>query len=275
MHAWEVRAHVRCTEQAEHDEAGLVCQACGMNRPVLIMSALAGEVGLLSGAMAGGDENPVGGHTFLVGTIGGRGVVVASAGVGKVNAAMVATLGIDHFAPRQVLFTGVAGGIDPMLGIGDVVVAEQVLHHDAGVFGPDGFEVYQAGHVPFFNPSDDLGYRPPPGLLDRARSVVAGLQLSPVLGRAPAVVFGTVATGDQFIESEQERRRIHETLGAHVVEMEGAAVAQVACHFGVDHLVIRAVSDRAGADSAVDFGRFLDEVADNSARVILGMLEGL
>jgi adenosylhomocysteine nucleosidase len=246
-----------------------------MDRPVLIMSALAGELGLLSAAMAGDDETLAGGHTFRTGTIGEREVVVTSAGVGKVNAAMVATLAIDHFAPREVVFTGVAGGVDPMLRIGDVVVADHVLQHDAGVLRADGFEVYQAGHVPFFNPSDDLGYRPSPGLLDRARSAVADVQMSPVLGRVPAVVFGTVTTGDQFIESENERRRLHETLGALVVEMEGAAVAQVACHFGVDHLVIRAVSDRVGVDSAVDFARFLDEVAVNSSRVVLAMVSGL
>lgn len=246
-----------------------------MDRPVLIMSALAEELGLLGAAMTGDSETLAGGHTFRVGTVGEREVVITSVGVGKVNAAMVATLAVDHFAPREVLFTGVAGGVDPMLGIGDVVVAEHVLHHDAGVVGPDGLEVYQAGHVPFFNPSDDLGYRPSAALLDRARSVVADLRLSPVLDRVPAVVFGTIATGDQFIESETERRRLHATLDAHAVEMEGAAVAQVACRFGVDHLVIRAVSDRVGADSAVDFARFLDEVAVNSSRVVLGLLSRL
>ena len=237
------------------------------------MSALAGELALLRAAMTDGGEARAGGHRFRVGTIGGSDVVTTSVGVGKVNAAMVATLAIDHFAPREVLFTGVAGGVDPVLGIGDVVVAEHVLHHDAGVLGPNGLEVYQSGHVPFFNPSDDLGYRPSPDLLDRVRSVAADLQLSSVLGRVPSIVFGTVATGDQFIESEDERRRLHDTLGAHVVEMEGAAVAQVACHFGVDHLVIRAVSDRAGVDSAADFARFLDEVAANSSSVVLGMLD--
>jgi len=244
-----------------------------MGRPVVIMSALASELRRLRSAIVDGGEVHAGGHRFLVGTVGGNDVVVTSVGVGKVNAAMVATLAIDHFDPREIVFTGVAGGVDPMLGIGDVVVAEHVLHHDTGVIGPGGFEVYQSGHVPFFNPTATVGYRPSPELLDRVRSAVAGLHLSPVLGRVPKLVFGTVATGDQFIQSEDERRRLHETLRAHVVEMEGAAVAQVAGNFGVDHVVIRAVSDRAGVDSAIDFARFLDEVSLNSANVVLGMLE--
>jgi adenosylhomocysteine nucleosidase len=236
------------------------------------MSALADELGLLRAAMTDGHEADAGGHRFEVGTIGGRDVVVTSVGVGKVNAAMVATLAIDHFSPREVLFTGVAGGIDPVLGIGDVVVAEHVLHHDAGVFGPDGFEIYQSGHVPFFNPTDHLGYRPSLGLLDRVRSAATGLQLSPVLGRVPNLVFGTVVTGDQFIQSEEERRRLFETFKAQVAEMEGAAVAQVAEHFGVDYILIRAVSDRVGVDSAFDFARFLGDVSINSSNVVLGAL---
>ena len=236
------------------------------------MSALADELGLLRAAMTDGHEADAGGHRFEVGTIGGRDVVVTSVGVGKVNAAMVATLAIDHFSPREVLFTGVAGGIDPVLGIGDVVVAEHVLHHDTGVFGPDGFEIYQSGHVPFFNPTDHLGYRPSLGLLDRVRSAATGLQLSPVLGRVPNLVFGTVVTGDQFIQSEEERRRLFETFKAQATEMEGAAVAQVAEHFGVDHILIRAVSDRVGVDSAFDFARFLGDVSINSSNVVLAAL---
>ena len=243
-----------------------------MDRPVVIMSALAGELRLLRAAMTDDRETRAGGHRFRVGTIGECDVVLTSVGVGKVNASLVATLALDHFAPSELLFTGVAGGIDPELEIGDVVVAEHVLHHDAGVFGPDGFEVYQSGHVPFFNPTSTIGYRPSRELLDRARSVVGGVVLSPVLGHEPKVVFGTVATGDQFIQSEEERRRLHETLGAHVAEMEGAAAAQVAGHFGVDHLVIRAVSDRAGADSPFDFARVLDEAAINSSSVVLAMI---
>ena len=236
------------------------------------MSALADELGLLHAAMTDGHEADAGGHRFEVGTIGGRDVVVTSVGVGKVNAAMVATLAIDHFSPREVLFTGVAGGIDPVLGIGDVVVAEHVLHHDTGVFGPDGFEIYQSGHVPFFNPTATIGYRPSSGLLDRVRSAATGLHLSPVLGRVPNLVLGTVVTGDQFIQSEEERRRLFETFKAQATEMEGAAVAQVAEHFGVDHILIRAVSDRVGVDSAFDFARFLGDVSINSSNVVLAAL---
>jgi len=244
-----------------------------MTQPVLIMSALAGELAMLQDLVSDGEIVEIGAHEFRVGTLDSRGVVVTASGIGKVNAAMVATLALDHFRPSAVVFTGVAGGIDDTLGIGDVVVAEHVLQHDTGVLESDGFRLYQPGHVPFVNPTEQLGYRPSDDLLVRVRRRLADFELSPVLERQPGVVFGTVVTGDQFVQSDAERRRLHAIHGAHAVEMEGAAVAQIAEHFGVEHLVIRAVSDLAGSDSAFDFARFLDDVSRNSIEVVIAILD--
>lgn len=243
-----------------------------MSQPVLVISALPAELAGLREAMVESDEIDVAGQEFQRGRIGVRDVVITEAGIGKVNAAMIATLAIDYFHPAVVVVTGVAGAIDETLNIGDVVVAEHVLHHDTGVHDSNGFQIYQSGHVPFFNPTERFGYRPSDELLGRVRLRLDDLDLAPVLGRQPRVVFGTVATGDQFVESDVERRRLHTTLGAHVVEMESAAVAQIAEHFGVDHLVIRAVSDLAGSDAAFDFERFLDDVSVNSGRVLIAVL---
>lgn len=246
-----------------------------MSQPILILSALEGELEAVHESITDVAEVGISGHNFWRGTISGSDVVVASVGIGKVNAAMMATLAIDHFAPGILLFTGVAGGLDPALMIGDIVIAESVVQHDTGVAGSDGFRPYQPGHLPFFNPTERLGYQPSSALLERARSAVAAIELGRVHGRTPVFVFGTVATGDQFIESEADRMRIHEAFGAQAVEMEGAAVAQVAAHFGVDHLVIRAISDLAGPGSEVDFDRFLAEVTTNSIRVVRALLASI
>jgi len=243
-----------------------------MKRPIVVLSALAEELGELSAVMVDGSVVEVGGHRFTVGAINGDDVVVGAVGVGKVNAAMVATLALDRFSPRLLLFTGVAGGVDPALSIGDVVVAATTVQHDTGVAGPDGFHPYQAGHLPFFDSTDVVGYQPSPGLLEQARAALEEVELDRVLDRPPDLVFGTVATGDQFIESEADRMRIHATFGAQAVEMEGAAVAQVAEHFEVDCLVIRALSDLAGAGSEVDFERFLSEVSTNSIKVVRALI---
>jgi adenosylhomocysteine nucleosidase len=243
-----------------------------MSDRVLIMSALAEESSLLGEAMTDVEITEVGGHEFRLGSVGSRPVVTTAAGIGKVNAAMVTTLAVDHFHPSAMLVTGVAGGLDETLQIGDIVIGERVLHHDTGVVEPEGFHLYQSGHVPFVNPTDRLGYFPSTDLLDRVRLTIPHVHLSPVLGREPRIVFGTIATGDQFVNAEIERRRLFDRVGALVVEMEGSAVAQVADHFGIDHLVIRAVSDLAGNNSAIDFFRFLDEVAANSVRIVTTLL---
>jgi adenosylhomocysteine nucleosidase len=243
-----------------------------MTHPVLVLSALAGEIALLADSLVGSAVVDVRGERFVRGAVDGQSVVLGTVGVGKVNAAMVATLAIDHFDPNLLVFTGVAGAVDPVLEIGDVVIAEWVVQHDAGVVDADGFHVYQAGHVPFFNPTNRLGYRPSPEVLARARSAAEHIDLAPVLDRVPRLLIGAVATGDRFIQSDAERRRLHESLAVHAVEMEGAAVAQVAERLDVDHLVVRAVSDLAGTDSPFDFDRFLADVSVNSARVVRALL---
>lgn len=201
------------------------------------------------------------------------GATLVESGIGKVNAAVVTTRLILEHRPDVVLFTGVAGGLDPGLGVGDVVVGERTIQHDAGVRFDGRLEPYQAGHVPFFNPTEVLGYYPSPELLAAARRALGEVELGEVLGRTPRATVGVILTGDQFIQSPIAREQLHRDFGAQAVEMEGAAVAQVADRFGVDCLVLRAVSDLAGEDSHLDFARFTGEVAANSARVVERLTE--
>lgn len=201
--------------------------------------------------------------------------VLVESGIGKVNAAVVTTrLIVDH-RPEVILFTGVAGGLDPDLGVGDVVIGERSIQHDAGVRFDGRLDPHQPGHLPFFNPVPELGYYPSHHLLSTARGVVESLSFGKVQGRTPRAVVGAILTGDQFISSPIERERLHRDFGAQAVEMEGAAVAQVAAGMGVDCLVVRALSDMAGEDSPLDFARFFEEVAANSATVVELMLDEL
>jgi adenosylhomocysteine nucleosidase len=220
----------------------------------------------------------IGSFGFDRGRLDDRPMVLAEAGIGKVNTAAVATLLVARFDAGILVFSGVAGGLDPELAIGDVVIAERAIQHDAGMIENERLHPYQAGHVPFFNPTPELGYVVAPALLERVRARLEPLELAPLSaaaggsGRRPRLVYGTILAGDQFIHCEATRERLHREFEAQAVAMEGAALAQVAERLGVPWLEIRALSDLAGADSRFDFAKFVEEVAQSSALILRRLL---
>lgn len=232
-----------------------------MVRPIGLLTAIPQEHAAVEALM----ENPVDDRGFTFGDLDGTPVCLGMTGIGKVNAAVSATQMCERTSPALLVFTGVAGGLDPSLDIGDVVIAESLIQHDAGVLGDDGIATYQAGHIPFFNPTDDLGFHPSGRLRDAVGTAVANAPPDLIDGR---ITFGTILTGDQFLESDRERQRLWERFSAQAIEMEGAAVAQVAARYDLDHLAIRTLSDRAGQASSVDFSEFLDRVARQTVAVL-------
>jgi adenosylhomocysteine nucleosidase len=243
-----------------------------------LICAIPQELAHLQAALEASGSIGVGGVRFTHGRLDGHEVVLVGAGIGKVNTALVATLLADRFGCRLIVFSGVAGGLDPALRIGDVVIADRTLQHDAGVIEDGRIATYQAGHVPFFNPTDRLGYPVDPSLVDRLRSRLDGFVLPPLsraaggAGAAPRIVFGSILSGDQYIHCEATRERLFRDLGGAAVEMEGGALAQVAEAFGINYLDIRALSDLAGKDSRFDFAAFVSEVAGASAAILRRLL---
>lgn len=252
------------------DTIGLIC-------------AIPQELADLRSSLASDDAKhsteTVGGFSFDMGCLEGREVVLVEAGIGKVNAAMVATLLADRFHVGTLAFSGVAGGLDPSLHIGDVVIATKAIQHDFGVYQDGELTPYHAGHLPFFHPTDRMGFDVDDDLLARVRAQLEGLNL-PFLsdeaggvGRPPQIVFGPVLTGDQYVHCEGTRKRLHASFDeARAVAMEGAAMAQVAERCGLPWLEIRALSDLAGADSRFDFVAFVEHAATSSATILKRVL---
>lgn len=243
-----------------------------------LICAIPQELAHLRGTLAHGWGEELARVRFDKGAIDGHEVVLAGAGIGKVNTAVTATLLADRFRCRCIVFSGVAGGLDPDLHIGDVVVADRTVQHDAGVIEDGRLLTYQAGHVPFFNPTDRLGYPVDPALLAKVKARLADVALPPLSrqaggeGRPPRIAYGAILSGDQYIHCEATRERLHKEQGGVAVEMEGGALGQVCEAFGIPWLDVRALSDLAGRDSRFDFMAFVDEVAASSATILRRLL---
>ncbi len=223
-----------------------------------------------------------GGFNFAEGELEGRHAILVEAGMGKVNAAVVATILAQEFGCRSLLFSGVAGGLDPALGVGDVVIGQHLIQHDYGIINNEVTESYHPGHLPIFMPSERFGYHMDEVVKSKIDDALQGFELPELSAaasggeaRRPKLQFGTILTGDQFVNCTATRNRLHNELGGQAVEMEGAAVAQVAERFGIDWLVVRSLSDLAGEESGIDFLKFLHETAAGAALVLRRLIRVL
>jgi len=205
---------------------------------------------------------------FTSGTIDGARIMTARVGVGKVNAAEATTLLLDHFLPAAVIFSGTAGAVDPDLNPGDVVIGTAVGHHDFGTVTASAF-VRGPTRDPASGQVDPVFFPADPGLLAAARRAAVTLKPSRLPdaepGRVARISEGVIVTGDSFISSAVRRDELRSELKASVVEMEGAAVAQVCARFGVPLIVIRSVTDRAQAEAMPSYQRFVDLASRNAA----------
>lgn len=241
-------------------------------RPIGIVCPMAEEFADLAAGMGASEAVQRGGFALRVGRLEGRPVVLAEGGIGKVAAASVATLLLDGFGCRALLISGVAGGLDPSLGIGDVVVAERLVQHDYGALVAGEFKHFRPGVPPLGEPREALGYDLDGDVKAALARVLAGYRLprlpESVASRSPNLRFGTVITGDQFVNCEATRLRLYARFAAQAADMESAALAQVAERYGVPWVVVRCLSDLAGADSHLDFQAFLAAAALTAAGVV-------
>ncbi len=244
-------------------------------RPLGIIAALSEEVRHLGHALTVEDKTVRGGYSFRLGRLDEVPVVLVEAGIGKVNTALVATLLLDHFGCRSVLLTGVAGGVDPAFGIGDVVIADRLIQHDYGAIVGGDIKPFRPGVPPIGDSRDRLGFDLAAEIRLRLQERLDGFVLPPLpasvtggVPRQPTIRFGTILSGDQFINCETTRKRLFDRFKAQAVEMEGAAVAQVAAQFGAPCVVVRCLSDLAGGESHLDFPAFLAATAESAAQVL-------
>jgi len=225
-------------------------------RRMALVGAMQEELAAVLACMPDAHCETVAGRQFWVGHFEGHDVVAVLSGIGKVAAALTATLLIDKFQVRSMLFTGVAGGLSPAVKVGDVVVASDLLQHDM-----DASPLFPKYEVPL---SGLRKFQTDQGM--------TALLAACAQNALPAVKVhtGLVISGDQFVSSAADSQRLQAALPeAMAVEMEGAALAQVCREFGVPLAVVRTISDRADDEAHTDFLKFVKEVASQYSVAML------
>ncbi len=217
------------------------------------------EISLLRQQLEGRIDLERGPYIIHKGVLRGKNVLLALSGNGKVNAAAMCQLIISEGA-KKIIFTGVAGGLLKKQKFGDMVIATDTVQHDMDVTALG----YHLGEIP----GDGLAFESDKELLDLAFEAAKKLE-------HVQVSKGRVLTGDKFINSEEESRFLRETFEAACVEMEGAAVGQIATKWKIPFVIIRSLSDTAGSDSHMDFKEFIDLAAKNAKIIVLDMLEAI
>ena len=200
----------------------------------------------------------VSGIDFYTGKISGKTVAVAKCGIGKVFAAICAQTMIMKYSPDLLVNTGVGGAIGGGLRCGDVVIADRLCQHDmdtSAIGDPVGLV---SGINMIYFDSDE-----------RAREIL--LAEGSRLGLE--VKSGSIATGDKFIASAEDKHRIASTFSASVCEMEGCAIAQTAFVNGTAFAVVRAISDSADGEATMDYPTVLGIASANSTKLTLALVE--
>ena len=212
------------------------------------------------------NENPIqkiGERTFYKGTHDKHELILVQSGLGKVNAAVVSTLLIEKFNCEFLLFSGVAGGIDPGIKIGEVIIGDSLIQYDYGKLKNRVMLPFRPGSIPTGESKNEIEYRLATKIKHKIKASL------------PNVRMGKILTGDVYLQCEETQKELFEKFGAQAIDMEGAAVAQVAEQFKIPLIVVRCISDMADEESQKLSSKFLNIAAKrsfNTAKEILEIL---
>jgi adenosylhomocysteine nucleosidase len=268
-----------------------------------VMSAFRPEWTALQAALQDHKEYVVNGTVFATGTIKGKPVVLFLSGVSMVNAAMTTQVAFDRFNVERIVFSGIAGGVDPHLTIGDVVVPEKWSQYLEAVFAREKNGKYilpSFADKPFANygmifpqpvqvadgqkePEKQLWFPVDPHLLAVAKTAASAAHLKDCtaenrcLTHKPRIVFGGHGvSGQAFVDNKAFREYVRSTFDAEVLDMESAAVAHVAYANRKPFIAFRSLSDLAGGgEGQNEMETFMQLASDNSATVVIAFLNAL
>ena len=223
-----------------------------------IMGAMPDEVDQLCARLSGVEVQQYAGVEYHQGRLGDKEVVVCCAGMGKANAAATTQVLCGKFGAQAIIFSGIAGNMSEEIGIGDVVVGKVVCYHDAEVS-----MICQS--APFLK-----SYTGDPALVQAALDACEACGVKAIAGK--------IATGDTFVGDAATKKTIEEKCHPDCVEMEGAAVSQIAGRNGVPCVILRAMSDNAdesGYEVLVVKQFSITEYVKTATEIVARMIESV
>lgn len=202
------------------------------------------------------------GVTFIQGKIASNSkgenstLTICVAGMGKSAAAAAAQALIIESNPQVLIFSGIAGALNPRLSVGDIVIGKNLHYLETNtqiiaecapyksVFESDPKLCDLAAKE-----AELLGFRLEKSL-EESSSVAGDLssdfKQSASSINSVAYVCGNIATSDQFNTDPNILDAVRATVFGDCEEMEGAAAAHIAAKNGVPFLAIRSMSNRCG-----------------------------
>lgn len=222
-----------------------------------IIGALDEEIELYLAELDETSKETASGFSFFTGKLSGKNVVVVKCGAGKVNAGICAQLLINKFNVSSIIFTGVAGALNPELELNDLVISRDSVQSDL-----DARELgFEKGQIPFTNLRF---FKASPELKELALASSKSLGLKAIEGR--------MLTGDQFITKAETTQELRKEFDGDCVDMESAALAHVCALNNIPHLIIRSISDKADHSASVNFNEFVKDASKNSFKLVIDLI---
>lgn len=268
---------------------------------IAVMSAFAPEWQVLKTATSDAKIHSVNGIEFVTGKLAGRDVVLFLSGISMVNATMSTQIALDRFDITGIVFSGIAGGVDPALQVGDVVVAEQWSQYLEATFARDLGEgkwavpPWQSRDLPNYGmifpgpvevrranaaPEKRQWFAVDPGMLAAAGRISdvalrhCTLTNTCLKTKPRLIVGGNGVSGQAFVDNAKFREYVFATFKAQVLDMESAAVAMVAYANGVPFIAFRSLSDLAGGEQGGnEMATFMGLASANAAMVVQSFLQ--
>lgn len=224
---------------------------------IAVICAMTLEAEALKNKLENKKEVVILNKTFYTGTINNQEIVLVVCGIGKVSAGVTTALLIEHFKPRLIINSGIAGGYAKKLNTLDLVVSKEVAYYDVDLT-VDGEEYGKLADLPKYFEAD--------------------LEVTKLLDKDNISYYhGLIITADTFAH---ERKKVSSIVDAHydkevlAVDMESAAVAQVCYMNNISFVNFRVISDVIGEESQISmYYDFAKRAANKSIDAILSIIE--